>query len=160
MKIETLTVRNFRCFGQEPETFSPDTGVTAMVGGNGAGKTAALQALARIFGVSLSSGRSRHAISVCGPAKQNSSPEPRGPSNAFCRSPSWTVSMKTPRPMPCRIASIIWRRPAQARRSRRAFACRRPGRMTARRTEQPTRTFAGSAREIPLPGRQSFTLCR
>ena len=52
MKIETLTVRNFRCFGPEPETFSPDTGVTAMVGGNGAGKTAALQALARIFGVS------------------------------------------------------------------------------------------------------------
>ena len=54
MKIETLTVRNFRCFGPEPETFSPDTGVTAMIGGNGAGKTAALQALARIFGVSSS----------------------------------------------------------------------------------------------------------
>lgn len=160
MKIETLTVRNFRCFGLEPETFSPDSGVTAMVGGNGAGKTAALQALARIFGVSSSQRQVQARDFHFRPTKQNSSPEPRGPSNAFCRSPSWTVSMKTPRPMPCRIASIIWRRPAQARRSRRAFACRRPGRMTARRTEQPKRTFAGSAGEIPLPGRQSFTLCR
>jgi len=47
MKVETLTIRNFRCFGPEPETLSLETGVTAMVGGNGAGKTAALQALAR-----------------------------------------------------------------------------------------------------------------
>lgn len=54
MKIETLTIRNFRCFGPEPETLSIETGVTAMVGGNGAGKTAALQALARLFGVSSS----------------------------------------------------------------------------------------------------------
>ena len=54
MKIETLTIRNFRCFGPEPETLSLETGVTAMVGGNGAGKTAALQALARLFGVSSS----------------------------------------------------------------------------------------------------------
>ena len=54
MKIETLTIRNFRCFGPGPETLSLETGVTAMVGGNGAGKTAALQALARLFGVSSS----------------------------------------------------------------------------------------------------------
>ena len=52
MKIETLTIKNFRCFGPEPETLSLESGVTAMVGGNGAGKTAALQALARLFGVS------------------------------------------------------------------------------------------------------------
>lgn len=54
MKIETLTITNFRCFGREPEVLSLETGVTAMVGGNGAGKTAALQALARLFGVSSS----------------------------------------------------------------------------------------------------------
>ena len=54
MKIETLTIRNFRCFGPEPETLSLETSVTALVGGNGAGKTAALQALARLFGVSTS----------------------------------------------------------------------------------------------------------
>ena len=52
MKIETLTIKNFRCFGPEPETLTLESCVTAMVGGNGAGKTAALQALARLFGVS------------------------------------------------------------------------------------------------------------
>ena len=54
MKVETLTIRNFRCFGPEPETVSLQIGVTAMVGANGAGKTAVLQALARLFGVSTS----------------------------------------------------------------------------------------------------------
>lgn len=52
MKIDTLIIRNFRCFGAEAETLRFENGVTALVGGNGAGKTAALQALARLFGVS------------------------------------------------------------------------------------------------------------
>ena len=52
MKIDTLFIRNFRCFGAEAETLRFENGVTALVGGNGAGKTAALQALARLFGVS------------------------------------------------------------------------------------------------------------
>ncbi len=54
MKIETLKLENFRCFGPKAKTVSLETGLTALVGGNGAGKTALLQALARLFGVSSS----------------------------------------------------------------------------------------------------------
>ena len=52
MIIERLCLSNFRCFGAEetPITFAKD--VTSFIGGNGAGKTAALTALSRLFGVS------------------------------------------------------------------------------------------------------------
>lgn len=69
MKIETLTIRNFRCFGPDPETLKLGTGVTALVGGNGAGKTAALQALARLFGVSPSQRQIRKRDFHLGPAE-------------------------------------------------------------------------------------------
>jgi putative ATP-dependent endonuclease of OLD family len=52
LKIEKITLKNFRCFGPEPTEISLEAGVTALVGGNGAGKTAMLLALARLFGVS------------------------------------------------------------------------------------------------------------
>lgn len=51
MKIEKIILKNFRCFGPEPTEIDLETGVTALVGGNGAGKTALLLALARLFGV-------------------------------------------------------------------------------------------------------------
>lgn len=52
MKIETVTLKGFRCYGTEATAMTFDEGVTALVGGNGAGKTAFLQALSRLFGIS------------------------------------------------------------------------------------------------------------
>lgn len=52
MKIESLTLQNFRCFGTNPQTFSLSEDITAFVGSNGTGKTAAMQALLRMFGIS------------------------------------------------------------------------------------------------------------
>ena len=54
MKIEKIILKNFRCFGPEPTKIDLEAGVTALVGGNGAGKTAMLLALARLFGVTPS----------------------------------------------------------------------------------------------------------
>ena len=51
MKIETIALRNFRCFGSKWVTVRLQEQVTAFVGGNGSGKTALFQALSRLFGV-------------------------------------------------------------------------------------------------------------
>ncbi len=51
MKIETISIRNFRCFGPDWVEVSLQEQVTAFVGGNGSGKTATFQALSRLFGV-------------------------------------------------------------------------------------------------------------
>ena len=52
MRIESLTVAGFKCFGTNPTTVALDPCLTTLVGANGAGKTALLQALARLFGIS------------------------------------------------------------------------------------------------------------
>lgn len=49
MKIAQLTISNFRCFGPDPVTLRLGD-QTALIGANGAGKTAVLQALVRLFG--------------------------------------------------------------------------------------------------------------
>src|SRR5690606_12123034 len=49
--------KGFRCFGPDGTTIALDNGVTALVGANGAGKTALLQALSRSFGVTASQRR-------------------------------------------------------------------------------------------------------
>lgn len=51
MRITSLTISNFRCFGPEPTCIALDA-LTTFVGGNACGKTAVLGALARMFGVS------------------------------------------------------------------------------------------------------------
>jgi len=51
MFIERLLLTNFRCFGPEPSVIEFAPGLTALVGMNGAGKTVAMQALQRLFGV-------------------------------------------------------------------------------------------------------------
>ena len=50
MFIEKLILTNFRCFGP-PSSIELSKGLTTFVGVNGAGKTAVLQALQRLFGV-------------------------------------------------------------------------------------------------------------
>jgi putative ATP-dependent endonuclease of the OLD family len=51
MKVEKITIKNFRCFGPQGTTIRLRSAVTALVGVNGSGKTAAFQALSRLFGV-------------------------------------------------------------------------------------------------------------
>mgnify|MGYP000200343702 CR=1 FL=1 len=51
MKIESIILKGFRCFGPEGTTIIFEPGVTALVGSNGSGKTALFQALMRLFGV-------------------------------------------------------------------------------------------------------------
>lgn len=51
MKVDSVTFRGFRCFGPEPTVVRLSPGVTALVGANGAGKTALMQGLQRMFGI-------------------------------------------------------------------------------------------------------------
>src|SRR5262245_6017891 len=51
MHIESVTLTNFRCFGPEPTTVTLDSNVTALIGANGSGKSAFIEALRRVFGL-------------------------------------------------------------------------------------------------------------
>lgn len=51
MRLASLKLRGFRCFGPDPVTVEFDD-LTTLVGANGSGKTAVLMALTRMFGVS------------------------------------------------------------------------------------------------------------
>lgn len=51
MHIESVTITGFRCFGPVPVVIPLSAGLTAIVGANASGKTAMLQALMRLFGV-------------------------------------------------------------------------------------------------------------
>ena len=54
MKIGSIKLRNFRCFGDSTLTIDLSNDLTALVGTNGSGKTAILMALTRLFGPSQS----------------------------------------------------------------------------------------------------------
>lgn len=51
MYLERITLTNFQCFGPVPHTITFDEQLTALLGVNASGKTAALQAILRIFSV-------------------------------------------------------------------------------------------------------------
>jgi|TARA_R100001039_G_scaffold14412_1_gene8213 putative ATP-dependent endonuclease of the OLD family len=52
MKIEKIKLQNFRCFGADAIELNFEEVLTTLVGGNGSGKTAVLQAVSRLFGTS------------------------------------------------------------------------------------------------------------
>ncbi|MFK3698313.1 ATP-dependent nuclease, partial [Serratia bockelmannii] len=52
MKIEKIKLQNFRCFGHGVVELNFEEELTILVGGNGSGKTAVLQAVSRLFGTS------------------------------------------------------------------------------------------------------------
>ncbi|QUQ64566.1 Chromosome partition protein Smc [Kutzneria sp. CA-103260] len=52
MHIERVVLTNFQCFGPEGTEIGLEPGLTALIGANGSGKTAACQALRRMFGIS------------------------------------------------------------------------------------------------------------
>lgn len=54
MKIDYVSIKNFRCFGPVESKINLGRDVTAFVGSNGSGKTAVFQALSRIFGITPS----------------------------------------------------------------------------------------------------------
>lgn len=54
MQLDTLTIRNFQCFGSEGIVLDMTDPVTTLIGANGAGKTAVFQALNRMFGIGSS----------------------------------------------------------------------------------------------------------
>jgi putative ATP-dependent endonuclease of the OLD family len=51
MRIKRLTLNGFRCFGPQPTSIELES-LTALIGSNGSGKTAVLQSLSRLFGIS------------------------------------------------------------------------------------------------------------
>lgn len=51
MFIEKLVLENFRCFGPGRTTIDLEPGLTTFIGTNGTGKTAACEALLRLFGI-------------------------------------------------------------------------------------------------------------
>jgi predicted ATP-dependent endonuclease of OLD family len=51
MFLERLTLQNFQSFGPDPESIRFDERLTVLLGGNATGKTAASQALLRLFSV-------------------------------------------------------------------------------------------------------------
>jgi len=51
MKLSSVTLSNFRCFGPTAQTIPLDSGIAALIGSNGAGKSSTLAALSKIFGL-------------------------------------------------------------------------------------------------------------
>jgi putative ATP-dependent endonuclease of the OLD family len=52
VRLESVSIAGFRCFGPQPTTVALGPKISAVVGPNAAGKTALLQALSKLFGVS------------------------------------------------------------------------------------------------------------
>lgn len=51
MRLESVTLSGFRCFGPQPITMALAPDITAVIGPNAAGKTALLHGLSKLFGV-------------------------------------------------------------------------------------------------------------
>jgi putative ATP-dependent endonuclease of OLD family len=67
MHIEYVKLKNFRCFGDKAVRVRLGPDITALIGGNGAGKSAFIEALRRVFGVEHSERTLRMADVHFGP---------------------------------------------------------------------------------------------
>ncbi len=144
MKIEQVTLQNFRSFGPEPTTLSLHDG-TALIGGNGSGKT---NALTRSFACSAPrhrSGRSTQAtctfLKVSGSRSWERSPS-LSRSVSRCRR-----SRRTRKALP--RSSIRWWLPHQKLTPSVASASRASGPAAPRTRGRWTHPFTGSRHPIP-----------
>lgn len=76
MFLERLTLQNFQSFGPTPEVIQFDEKLTAFLGGNAAGKTAASQAILRLFSV-IAEHRTIKLSDFHIPADETDAPESR-----------------------------------------------------------------------------------
>ncbi|HEV2694269.1 MAG TPA: AAA family ATPase, partial [Verrucomicrobiae bacterium] len=51
MKLSSVTLTNFRCFGPKTQVIPLDSGLVSLLGANGAGKSAVLASLSKVFGL-------------------------------------------------------------------------------------------------------------
>ncbi|MFT8306901.1 ATP-dependent nuclease [Acetobacter malorum] len=80
MRIDSVTLSGFRCFGLDPITVPISSEITAVVGPNAAGKTALLHALSKLFGVSRAQRTVQRSDFHLGPRDD---PDEREPRNMF-----------------------------------------------------------------------------
>jgi putative ATP-dependent endonuclease of OLD family len=73
MTIESITLKNFQCYGDTPTAIRLSD-LTALIGTNGAGKTAALQVLSRIFGATAGQRGLRRSDFHVPPRKKGEAP--------------------------------------------------------------------------------------
>ncbi|WP_067473407.1 ATP-dependent nuclease [Nocardia amamiensis] len=76
MYVESVTLRNFQCFGSIATTIDLDPQLTVLIGTNGTGKTAVFEAMLRLFGVT-SSDRDVRVDDFHVPAAETEAPESR-----------------------------------------------------------------------------------
>ena len=80
MFLKSVTISGFRCFGPTPISVDLSESITALVGPNAAGKTALLQGLTKLFGISHTQRRIQKSDFHLGP---DDNPDDRNPKELF-----------------------------------------------------------------------------
>ncbi len=80
MLVKTVTISGFRCFGPDPLVIDIAADITAVVGPNASGKTALLQALSKLFGVTRAQRTIQRSDFHLG---ANDNPDDRDPKDLF-----------------------------------------------------------------------------
>lgn len=108
MHLERVTLTNFQCFGPAPHTIMFDQQLTALLGVNGSGKTAAIHALLRLFSV-VADQRQVRVEDFHVPHDETEAPAVRTlrVDAVFAFPNSTPTPPTTPRP-PCRSSSRRW----------------------------------------------------